>query len=140
MARALERLDGCFDERVIDTHRPDFDPEVGDAERVGDVVAQRMPGFGAKTSHVPRCVIARQRRQIDQRDGAQQPRGLPFFLYRPARRQGCGPALDSAPIYPDRAHDVEIERHSRISLDVSDRKRTRRRDEGQVGFCGHLAT
>ena len=104
-------------------------PSCDDAERVGEIVAQRMTRFGAQPSDVARRVVARQRREIHQRDRAEQPRGLPFLLDGAARGDGRRAALDGAPIDANRPHDVEVERHSGIAFDVVVWKRARRCDE-----------
>ena len=132
-ARSCQRVDGGRHERVVDAHRADLDAEVLDAERVGEVVAQRMARLGAEAPHVARRVVAGERREIDQRDGAQQPRRLPLLLHGAARRNRRGAALDGAAIHANRAHDVEVERHARIALDVIRGQRPRRRDECELG-------
>ena len=132
--RSLERVDGGRHERVVHAHRADLDRRARSTPSASsEVVAQRMARLGAQAPDVARRVVAGERREVHQRDRAQQPRGLPLLLHRAPRGHRRRAALDGAAIDANRAHDVEVERHSRIALDVIRRQRPRRRDECEVG-------
>jgi hypothetical protein len=122
---------------VVDADGRDRRREVFHAERLDEIRAQRVPRLGAQPPHVARRVIAAERGEVHERDGAQQPRRLPFLLHRPACAQRRGTTLDGASIYAKAANDVEVERNSRIAFDSVTGKRARRCDEREVRLGGH---
>ena len=81
-----------------------------------------MHRLRAQTADVACGVVAGKRREIDQRDRAQQPPRLPLLLYGAAPRQRRGATLDRAAVDPLREYEVEIERHARVAGDVVARK------------------
>ncbi len=111
---ARERGDRDAHQLVIHAHRRHGDPEMHRAERVQDVVAHRFARLRAQTPHIARRVVAREGGEIDERDGAQQPRRLPILLHRAPRGDRRRAALHRAPVHADRIDDVEIERHTGI--------------------------
>jgi hypothetical protein len=99
------------------------DPELLDAERLLDVLADGTAGFSAQPPHEAWRIVAGEGRQVHQRDGPEQPGGLPFPLHRPPRRDRRRAALDGAPVDADGAHDVQVECRARVALDVLARDR-----------------
>ena len=81
---------------------------------------------------LPGVSSPRQRRQVHQRDRAQQPRGLPLLLHRAARRNRRGAALDGAAVHADRPDRVEVERLPRISRHAVGRGRDVRHQTGNL--------
>jgi hypothetical protein len=77
-----------------------------------------MARLGAEAPHVARRVVAGERGEVDERDRAQQPRGLPLLLHRAARAHGGGTPLDGAAVHADGAHHVEVEGGAGIALDM----------------------
>src|SRR5690606_35766909 len=85
-AASLERLDRRRDPPVVDAYRADGDAERTDAECLDEVLTQRATRLRAQPSHVAGGVVTRERREVDERDRAQQPRRLPLLLDRATRR------------------------------------------------------
>ena len=77
-----------------------------------------MHRLGAQTADIPGGVVAGKRREIDQRNRAQQPARLPLFFHRATAGECRRTTLDRAAIDALREHEVEIERHARIASDV----------------------
>jgi len=114
--RACQRLDRERDEGVIYAHGADPDAELGRAQGVEQVAADRVLRLGAQPEHVGRRVVALECGQVHAGDRAQQPGGLPFLLDGAAGRDGSRPALDSAAVDPQGAHQVQVERGAGIPL------------------------
>ena len=82
--------------RVIHADRGNFNIQFFDAESLDQVMLNRLPRFGAQASNALLGVIAGERCEVHAGDGAQQPRRLPFLLYRPARGVTLRSAFDRA--------------------------------------------
>ncbi len=120
-AAPLEGPDRRLHEGVVDAHRGHREAQVSRAQRLQQILAHRMARLGAEAQDPPGRVVARQRREIDQRDGAEQPARLPGGLDRAASRNGGRAAFHRAPIDPDVPDPPQIERHAGVP-----RKRRRR--------------
>ena len=130
--RAGKRLDRHRDQVVVDTDRRHRDPEVGSAEPLEDVGPNRLPRLRAEAAHVSRRVVAGERRQVDGRDGPQQPGGPPGLLDRAPGREGHRPPFDRGPVDPGLPNPAEVERDPRVAPD-----RLRGADGGGHGSARH---
>ena len=70
--------------------------------------------FGAKPADAFVGIISRESRQIHARDGAQQPCGLPFFFYGPARDMGLRATLDCAGVDANLLYPIQIKRNAPV--------------------------
>src|SRR2546428_10601613 len=111
-----ERRDRRRHVAVIDAHRGDHDAELGRAQRLEEVAADRPLCLGAQPQHVGRSVVALERREVDAGDGAEQPGGLPFLLDGAPGRDGGGAPLHGRAVHAHRADPVEVERDARVAL------------------------
>ena len=115
-AAAFERRQRVLDPLMIDADRADLEIELAGIQRVDDILAQGLPGFGAQPRNLARRVIASQGGQVDHGDGSQQPSRLPGFLdAAPRRERGC-PPLGGAQVDLCSAHPAHIQRDARISF------------------------
>ena len=116
--RALERLNRGRHHRRIDADRAHSRRRLVKAERLEEVVGQRLPRLGAETAHALRRVVSRERCEVDAGHRLHKPRRLPFLLDRAARRQRRGAPLDRARIDPDTLEGAWIQRNAGIARSV----------------------
>ena len=100
---------------MVDANRGYPDREPLGAELVEQIGGDGLTRLGAEPADPARCVVAGEGGEIHQRDGPQQPGGLPLLLHRSAAPQRGGSALNRAPVDPDFAQPREVQRHSRIT-------------------------
>jgi hypothetical protein len=99
------------------------------AQRLQDVLADGLAGFGAQPPHIAGRIVARQRSQVNAGHGAQQPRRLPVLLDgAPSAERRC-PAFNSAAIDARLVHPSQIERHPGVAAQRA------RNFDGFCGFC-----
>src|SRR6266404_3246105 len=77
-----------FDERMVHAHSRYLDFETFDAQLLHDFLPERLARLSAKPKHAFIRIVTRKRGKVHARDGAQQPRGLPFLFHRAASYQG----------------------------------------------------
>jgi hypothetical protein len=135
-AGALQRLDRRGNHLVIDADRAGRD--VRQAERVEDVGAHGLARLGAEPAHAALGVVARQRREVDQRDRTGEPGGLVVLLDRAPTRQGRGAAFDGRCVGLHPRDPVEVERHARVARFVQLRQADRCLAMEAVGRCLRL--
>ena len=99
---------------VVHAHRADGEWQVNNVKRLQNFVTHRVSCFRAEAPDVPVGIVSRQRGQIHDTDGAQQPRRLPFLFHGTSPGERRGPTFDRAPIYAETSDDVEIEREAGI--------------------------
>ena len=115
----VESAQGVLDALVIDADCADGEVEIGDVERLDEVGAQGLAGFGAEPPDFARRVVACEGGEIDHGDGAQQPGGLMLFLDAAAGRQGLGAALRRAAVDGGGAHPAHIEGDAGVALVIA---------------------
>lgn len=72
-AGAFEGIHRSFDKAMIDANGAGQDAQAGDIELVENIGAQGMARLGAKALDAAIGIVGIERRQIDQRDGFEQP-------------------------------------------------------------------
>src|SRR5216684_3278660 len=102
--RAVERLHGDRDERVIDADGAHRELQVLDAQRLNEIAAHGMLSLGTQSQHVGGRVVALQRGEVHAGDGPQQPGGLPLALHGAAGGDRDRAALDGAAVHMQRSH------------------------------------
>ena len=80
-AGAFERLDGRFDECVINADRADGEVQLFDAEAFDEMALQRVARLGAEPADAIDGVVTAERGQVHAGDGTEQPRGLRILLH-----------------------------------------------------------
>ena len=80
-----------------------------------------MARLGAEPLDAAGRVVGIERRQVHQRDGLQEPGGLPVLLHRAAGADGRGAALERRAVHAHAPDPVEIEREAGIALVASRR-------------------
>src|SRR5262245_28515631 len=103
-------------ERMVNTDRADANWKVRSAQRFEQIAAYGLTRFCAKPAHVARSVVTLQRGQIDERDRAEQPGGLPLLLHSATGWNRRRAPLDCAPVHAHVAHPVELEWNARVSV------------------------
>ena len=111
---ALKRPPRGLDKRVIHTDGRDLDLKTLNSQPLFQIGLNRMPALGTQAAHALVGVIPGERGQVHATDGAEQPRGLPFFFHRATGNLALRPALNRAAIDPDLLHPVEVERNSAV--------------------------
>ena len=87
-AAVAQRLDCCGYHLMIDADRGSGYADVFRPEGLQQIVPHRSQRLGAEPAHVTRCVVARKRCEVHERDRAEQPCGLPLLLYGASRAEG----------------------------------------------------
>ena len=85
------------------------------AERVENVMADRVNGLGAKALDAACRVVAVQGRQVDAGQSLEEPGGLRVLLHRAAAGQGGHAALACRKVDALVHHPAEVELHARIA-------------------------
>jgi hypothetical protein len=113
MPEPCQRVDGGGHHVVIDADGAGGDR--GQAERLEDVGAHGLARLGAEPPHAALGVVTGERREVDERDGAGEPRGLVRLFHRAPPGQGCRAALDGRGVGLHARNPVEVERHAGIA-------------------------
>src|ERR1017187_6191706 len=127
-AASLQGVQRGFDEAVVDAHGAHLDAEVLDPEFLYEILLNGLSRLRAQSPHALVGVIAGERGQVHAGNPTQKPRGLPFFLYRPASHLGLRPAFHGARVDPNVLQPIQIEGNTgvgekRTSGEGSDRVR-----------------
>ena len=83
---------------MINTDRAGVNGLAGHAESFEDVFAHRMGGLRAQAFDAAGRVVAGERGQVHEGDGAQKPCGLPILLHRAAAAEGGGAVFETGQI------------------------------------------
>src|SRR5882724_8585920 len=103
-----------FDERVVHAHGRYLDLRAFNAKLLHDSLLEGLARFGAKPKHALVSIVTGKRGEVHARNGAQQPRGLPFFLHRASSHQGLRAALHGAGVHADGIHPIQVERYAAV--------------------------
>src|SRR5690606_14705648 len=115
---AAERLHGHGHHVVVDANGSNCEVQVVYPELLQEIPPDRLQRLGAQPPD-PACrVIAGERRQVDERDRFEQPRGLPLLLDAPPGRQCGRAALDRAAVDPGAVHPVELEVRALVAREL----------------------